>query len=289
MSKLVRAISENGGAALSVLDSTRIVAAMEGYHHPSAVVSAALGRLLTGAALMAASLKSTRDALTLRVKGGGPAGLLLAVADGAGNVKGYAENPLADLPGRPDGKLDVGGVVGRNGLLTVIRDAGMKEPYIGQVPLVSGEIAEDLTAYYAASEQIPTVCALGVLVEKDLTIRRAGGYLLQLLPGATEEEISLLERNIAGMESLTRLLDAGKTAHDIIGQLLDGFHPQLLDESAAQYRCDCSLARTERIYRSLGQQELRRIAAEQEIVEIKCQFCNRAYHLRAADYLTAEG
>ncbi len=286
MSKLIRAISENGGAVVSILDSTAIVAEMERLHHPSAVVSAALGRLVTGAVLMAANLKSGDDSLTLRVKGDGPAGLLLAVADGRGNVKGYVENPIVELPPREDGKLDVGGAVGRDGTLTVIKDMG--QPYVGQVPLVSGEIAEDLTSYYATSEQIPTVCALGVLVERDLTIKRAGGYLLQLLPGATDQEISMLEENVGRMRSMTELLCDGKTPYEIIEEILKGFSPNVLDESEVQYYCDCSRDRVERAYISLGQDELRRIAAEQETVEMKCQFCNKAYHLHAADYVKRE-
>ena len=285
MSKLIRAISENGGAVLSVLDSTEIVAQMEAYHHPSAVVSAALGRLLTGAVLMAATLKSEEDSLTLRVKADGPAGLLLAVADGKGNVKGYVENPIVELPLREDGKLDVGGAVGHNGTLTVIKDIGLKEPYIGQIPLVSGEIAEDLTSYYATSEQTPSVCALGVLVNPDLTIKKAGGYLLQLLPGATDQEIDQLEQNIGKMKSVTAILDAGGTPQQIIDQVLEGFNPNLLDETPVQYYCDCSRERVERAYISLGQEELRKIAAEQETVELKCQFCNRSYTFNTADYI----
>ncbi len=288
MSKLIRAISENGGAVVSILDSTDIVAEVERLHHPSAVVSAALGRLVTGAVLMAATLKNDEDALTLRVKGDGPAGLLLAVADGRGNVKGYVENPIVELPPRADGKLDVGGAVGREGTLTVIKDIGLKEPYVGQVPLVSGEIAEDLTSYYATSEQIPTVCALGVLVERDLTIKKAGGYLLQLLPGATEQEISMLEQNVSRMKSMTELLCDGKTPYEIAEAVLEGFSPNVLDESEVQYHCDCSRDRVERAYMSLGQEELRKIAAEQETVELKCQFCNKAYHFRAADYVKPE-
>ena len=288
MSKLIRAISENGGAVVSMLDSTDIVAEVERLHHPSAVVSAALGRLVTGAVLMAATLKNDEDALTLRVKGDGPAGLLLAVADGRGNVKGYVENPIVELPPRADGKLDVGGAVGREGTLTVIKDIGLKEPYVGQVPLVSGEIAEDLTSYYATSEQIPTVCALGVLVERDLTIKKAGGYLLQLLPGATEQEISMLEQNVSRMKSMTELLCDGKMPYEIAEAVLEGFSPNVLDESEVQYHCDCSRDRVERAYMSLGQEELRKIAAEQETVELKCQFCNKAYHFRAADYVKPE-
>ena len=285
MSKLIRTISENGGAVLSILDSTEIVAQMEAYHHPSAVVSAALGRLLTGAVLMAATLKSEEDSITLRVKGDGPAGLLLAVADGKGNVKGYVENPVVELPLREDGKLDVGGAVGHNGTLTVIKDIGLKEPYVGQIPLVSGEIAEDITSYYATSEQTPSVCALGVLVNPDLTIRKAGGYLLQLLPGATEQEIDQLEQNIGKMKSVTSILDGGGTEEEIMNQVLNGFSPNVLDESQVQYHCDCSRKRVERAYMSLGQDELRKIASEQETVELKCQFCNRAYVFRTADYV----
>ena len=285
MSKLTRAISENGGAVLSILDSTEIVAQMEAYHHPSAVISAALGRLLTGAVLMAATLKNEEDSITIRVKGNGPAGLLLAVADGKGNVKGYVENPIVELPLREDGKLDVGGAVGHEGTLTIIKDIGLKEPYIGQIPLVSGEIAEDLTSYYATSEQTPSVCALGVLVNPDLTIRKAGGYLLQLLPGATDQEIDQLEQNIKKMQSVTTILNAGGTEEQIMQQVLDGFTPNVLDVSEVQYHCDCSRDRVERAYMSLGQDELRKIAAEQETVELKCQFCNRAYTFRTADYV----
>lgn len=285
MAKLVRAISENGGMVLSILDSTNIVREMERIHHPSAVVSAALGRLLTGSLLMAATLKNEKDSITVRVKGGGPAGILLVVADGKGNVKGYAENPLVELPARADGKLDVGGAVGNDGLLTVIRDSGVKEPYIGQIPLISGEIAEDLTSYYATSEQIPTVCALGVLVERDLTIKRAGGYLLQLLPGATEKEITQLEQNVSKLSSMTEMLENGHTVYEIIDMVLEGFDPNVLDETEVQYHCDCSRDRVERAYMSLGQEELQKIAAEQETVELKCQFCNRAYQFNTIDYI----
>ncbi len=285
MAKLVRAISENGGMVLSILDSTDIVSEMERIHHPSAVVSAALGRLLTGSLLMAATLKNEKDSITVRVKGGGPAGILLVVADGKGNVKGYAENPLVELPARADGKLDVGGAVGNDGLLTVIRDSGVKEPYIGQIPLISGEIAEDLTSYYATSEQIPTVCALGVLVERDLTIKRAGGYLLQLLPSATEKEITQLEQNVSKLSSMTEMLENGHTVYEIIDMVLEGFDPNVLDETEVQYHCDCSRDRVERAYMSLGQEELQKIAAEQETVELKCQFCNRAYQFNTIDYI----
>ena len=190
MANLIRGLSENGGVVFCGVDSTELVRRAEQLHTTSATCSAALGRLLTGASLMGSMLKDDGDKVTLRVQGGGPAGVLIACTDGTGNVKGCIDNPLVELPPKADGHLDVGGAVGRSGVLTVIRDNRLqKEPTVGQVPLVSGEIAEDLTRYYATSEQIPTVCALGVLVDKDLSILCAGGYLLQLLPGATEQNI----------------------------------------------------------------------------------------------------
>ena len=189
MAKIIRAISDMGGVVITVIDSTDIVKRMEEIHQTSAVVSAALGRFLTVSQLMAANLKSVDDSITLRIKADGPIGLLTVGCDGRGNCKGYVENNIVELPLRADGKLDVGGAVGRDGFLYVVKDIGLKEPYVGSIPLESGEIAEDITAYYAYSEQIPTVCALGVLVNPDLTIKRAGGYLLQLLTGATDEEL----------------------------------------------------------------------------------------------------
>ena len=207
MSNLIRGISENGGVVFCGVDSTEIVRTAEKLHTTSATCSAALGRLLTGVSLMGAMLKDDGDSITLRVSGGGPAGVVIACTDAHGNVKGCIDHPLVELPAKENGHLDVGGAVGKDGVLTVIRDNKLqKEPTVGQVPLVSGEIAEDITSYYAYSEQIPTVCALGVLVDKDLSIACAGGYLLQLLPGATDAEITRLEQNIAAMPSVTEML-----------------------------------------------------------------------------------
>lgn len=213
MSNLIRGISENGGVVFCGVDSTEIVRTAEKLHTTSATCSAALGRLLTGVSLMGAMLKDDGDSITLRVSGGGPAGVVIACTDAHGNVKGCIDHPLVELPAKENGHLDVGGAVGKDGVLTVIRDNKLqKEPTVGQVPLVSGEIAEDITSYYAYSEQIPTVCALGVLVDKDLSIACAGGYLLQLLPGATDAEITRLEQNIAAMPSVTEMLRAGRPA-----------------------------------------------------------------------------
>ena len=278
MANLIRGLSENGGVVFCGVDSTDIVRRAEQLHTTSATCSAALGRLLTGASLMGAMLKDDRDQITLRVFGGGPAGVVIACTDGTGNVKGCIDNPLVELPTKANGHLDVGGAVGTDGVLTVIRDNKLqKEPTIGQVPLVSGEIAEDITSYYAYSEQVPTVCALGVLVDKDLTILCAGGYLLQLLPGATDEEITRLEQNIAAMPSVTEMLRAGKTPKDMMELAMAGFDPEVLDQRQVEYRCDCSTQRTKEMLLSLGRKELEKMRDEDPHCEVVCHFCHTKY------------
>lgn len=274
---MLRGISENGGIVFYGVDSTEIVREMERLHKTSAVTTAALGRLLTAASMMGIMLKSTRDSVTIQVRGGGPAGRLLAVSDGTGNVKGYVENPVVELPPREDGHLDVGTAVGRDGTLDVIRDLGMREPYIGQVPLTSGEIAEDITSYFAISEQVPTVCALGVLVDTDLSVRCAGGFIVQLLPGATEQEIDLLEQNIKAMPSVTAMLEQGKTVRDMLDMALQGFQPDILDSYHVTYRCDCSRERVEGMLRSLGRSEVEKLRDEDPVAEVNCQFCDKIY------------
>ena len=286
MANLIRGLSENGGVVFCGVDSTDIVRRAEQLHTTSATCSAALGRLLTGASLMGAMLKDSRDQITLRVSGGGPAGVIIACTDGTGNVKGCIENPLVELPAKPNGHLDVGGAVGNNGVLTVIRDNKLqKEPTVGQVPLVSGEIAEDLTSYYATSEQVPTVCALGVLVDKDLSILCAGGYLLQLLPGATDEEITRLEQNIGAMPSVTEMLRAGKTPKDMMELAMAGFAPEVLDERTVQYQCDCSAERTKGMLLSLGRRELEKMRDEDPSCEVVCHFCHSKYQFDLNDLL----
>lgn len=274
---MLRGISENGGIVFYGVDSTEIVREMERLHKTSAVTTAALGRLLTAASMMGIMLKSTRDSVTIQIRGGGPAGRLLAVSEGTGNVKGYVENPVVELPPREDGHLDVGTAVGRDGTLDVIRDLGMREPYIGQVPLTSGEIAEDITSYFAISEQVPTVCALGVLVDTDLSVRCAGGFIVQLLPGATEQEIDLLEQNIKAMPSVTAMLEQGKTVRDMLDMALQGFQPDILDSYHVTYRCDCSRERVEGMLRSLGRKEVEKLRDEDPIAEVNCQFCDKTY------------
>ena len=280
MANLIRGLSENG------VDSTRIVRKAEKLHTTSATCSAALGRLLTGAALMGSMLKDDRDQITLRVSGGGPAGVVIACTDGTGNVKGCIDHPLVELPAKPNGHLDVGGAVGKDGVLTVIRDNRLqKEPTVGQVPLVSGEIAEDLTAYYAYSEQVPTVMALGVLVDKDLSILCAGGFMVQLLPGATDAEIDQLEKNIAAMPSVTTLLHEGKTPEDMMQLALAGFDPNVLDERDVHYQCDCSAERTKEMLFSLGRKELVRMRDEDPACEVVCHFCHSKYQYDLNDLL----
>lgn len=277
MANMIRALSKDGGAVICALNSTNIVTRMEEIHHPSAVVSAALGRLLTAASLMGSWLKDPGDSMTLRMEGGGPVGVMLAVCDGDANVRGYAQHNVVEIPLRADGKLDVGGAVGKDGTLAVIRDLGLKEPYIGQTPIASGEVAEDITAYYAASEQTPTVCALGVLVNPDLTIRKAGGFLLQLMPGAGEETIDAIERNVAQMPSITQLLADGGTPETMIEMAMAGLEPQITERRDTEYRCHCNREKTADILASLGMDEIEDMRQDSATAQVECHFCNRSY------------
>ena len=276
--QLVRAISKDGFVKAAAVSTRALTERARQIHQTSPVATAALGRLLAAGSMMGNELKGDGSSVTLRIKGDGPLGTLLVVADNEGNVRGSVQNPQIDLPIREDGKLDVGGAVGKDGVLTVIRDNRLqKEPTVGQVPLVSGEIAEDLTAYYAYSEQIPTVCALGVLVDKDLSIACAGGYLLQLLPGATDAEITRLEQNIAAMPSVTEMLRAGKTPQDMMELAMAGFDPQVLDTHEVKYQCDCSKERTKDMLLSLGRKELVKLRDEDPKCEVVCHFCHTKY------------
>ena len=275
--KLKRYLSGDGAVVCAVLDGTEMCREMERIHKTSAVCTAALGRLSMAASLIGYTLKNPGETVTVRLDGGGPAGILLAVADDLGNVKSYAENKLVELPLNAKGKLDVAGAVGTDGTIFVIKDIGMKEPYSGQTALVSGEIAEDVTQYFADSEQIPTACGLGVLVDPDLTVNCAGGYLIQLLPFAPESDIAQLEENLRDVTSVTELLRTGMTADDIAKKLLAGLEPSLLDESEPVYACDCSRERTERMLRALDEQTLRDMAAEMPEIEVCCHFCTNKY------------
>ncbi len=279
MGKLIRCITSDGLVMATALDSTDIVARAEQLHKTSAVVTAALGRLLTATSLMGNALKGENSTITVKIDGNGPSGAVIAVADSHGDVRGYAVNPVVEIPLKENGKLDVSGAVGRDGTLYVIKDLGMKEPYNGFVPIATGEIAEDIAAYYAVSEQIPTVCALGVLVNPDLTVRVAGGYIIQLLPAAYgyDEVIDKLENNIKIMKPITTLLDEGKDILEIVKIALDGFEVEVLEEQTAAYKCNCSRERFESALKSLNREELEEMAAEMEKAETVCQFCGSVY------------
>ena len=278
MAKVVRTISKDASVTATAIDALDIVSRIEQIHQPSAVVTAALGRLSIAASLMGIGLKGEKDTLTLRMNGNGPTGALIAVADSRGNVKSYVCNPVVEIPLNKYGKLDVAGAVGKEGTLSVVKDLGLKEPYCGQIPIASGEIAEDIASYFATSEQIPTVCGLGVLVNPDLTVKAAGGYLIQLLPFADESVIDIIEKNISEIPSVTQMLTSGMTAEDIAMRVLEGLEPNVLDEFDAQYRCDCSRERVERALISMGRRELEEMAEEQEISEVCCHFCDKKYN-----------
>lgn len=277
MGKLVRLISRDGDLTVIATDSTDIVREAHRIHGTTNVCSAALGRLLTAASLMGATLKGEDNSLTLRMNGNGPAGSIIAVSDYKGNVRGYISNPAVSLPLNAKGKLDVAGAVGADGTLTVMKDLGMKEPYIGQIPIVSGEIAEDITSYFAISEQIPSVCALGVLcAPKTGEIITAGGFLIQLLPTATDETIDKVEKGLSGIPSVTRMLTDGLSATEIAEKVLPGFTLEVLDESETEYRCNCSKKRVETALISMGADELKKMS-EDETTEVCCHFCDKKY------------
>ncbi|HBI85355.1 MAG TPA: Hsp33 family molecular chaperone HslO [Ruminococcus sp.] len=280
---LKRYLSADGAVVCAVLDGTEMCREMERIHKTSAVCTAALGRLSMAASLIGYTLKNPGDTVTVRIDGGGPAGVLLAVADDLGNVKSYVEQPVVELPLNAKGKLDVAGAVGTDGTLFVIKDIGLKEPYSGQTALVSGEIAEDVTQYFADSEQVPSACGLGVLVDPDLTVNCAGGYLIQLLPFAPESDIAQLEQNLKDVTSVTEMISGGMTADDIAQKLMAGLDAELLDESEPMYACDCSRERTERMLRSLDVPTLRDMAAEMPEIEVCCHFCNKKYVFTPAE------
>ena len=286
MGKFVRAMGKAGNVVCYALESTDMVARAESIHHTSAVVTAALGRLMTAASMMGAMLKGEGQSVTLRVSADGETGSVIAVADHLGNVKGYAMNPVVELPLNQYGKLDVSGAVGKNGNLYVIKDVGMKEPYIGLTPLVSGEIAEDITHYFAVSEQIPTACGLGVLVNPDLTVKAAGGYILQLLPGASEADVDALEQNVKAMPPVSTLVSQGIGAEGVARLALAGMDPEILDQRDVEYRCDCTRERVEKALVSLGSTELRKMAEEDGKAEVCCHFCSKKYRFSREEIIS---
>ena len=277
MNKLVRMISEDGTLYCLAVDSTEMVREMQHIHNTSKVCSAALGRLITGASMMGVLLKGEKNTLTLKMSGGGPASPVVAVANSKGQVKGYVGDSRVNLPLNNKGKLDVSGAVGKDGFLTVIKDLGMKEPYCAQTPIISGEVAEDITAYYATSEQTPTVCALGVLVDPQTEeVLLAGGFLIQLLPTAGEDTISLVEKSLEGIKPVTTMLAEGLTPEEICKTVLSEFPMQFLDRENVEYKCDCSTERVTRALIGAGEEGLREMA-EDEQTEVCCHFCNKKY------------
>ena len=284
MGKIVRALSEDGGVLCSAINSTDMVREMSRLHGASPVVTAALGRMTTAASIMGGMLKYEGDTLTLRINGGGPCGTLTAVSDYRGNVKCCVGNAAATVPLKDDGGLDVAGVIGNDGTLTVVKDMGLKEPYCGQIPLASGNIADDITKYYAVSEQLPTVVSLGMIFGEG-TIEAAGGFMVQVVPPVSEASVQVLEKNLANMNSINEMLAQKLDPEQIALTALAGLGGDVLDSWEARYYCDCSRERTRGILMTLGKEEIERLAEEQEETEVCCHFCNKKYVFSADELL----
>lgn len=283
---ILRGVSNDGKIRIFAAETTELVNRAQQIHHSYPIATAALGRLLTAAAMMGTMLKGENDTLTLRIKGDGPLEGVLAVGNAKGEVKGYCVNPGVVLPDKVPGKLNVGGAVGK-GTLAVICDMGMKEPYVAQIELVSGEIAEDLTAYYAISEQVPSAIALGVLVDTDGSVIKAGGFILQLMPESTDEDAKRLEKTIAALPPITTMLKDDMTCEDIIFRVTEGFDMLVYHEAVTPaYVCDCSRERVERALISMGRDEMQKLIDEQGHAELTCQFCDKVYQFNK-DELTA--
>ena len=271
--QLVRAISRDGTVNAVAVTTRCLTEEARQIHHTLPVATAALGRALAAASMMGNALKDSGSSVSLQFRGGGPLGPVLAISDNLGNVRGTVGDPGVELPLRPDGKLDVGAAVGTEGTLTVIRDLRMKEPYVGSVALLSGEIADDLAAYFVESEQIPSACGLGVLVDRDQSVRAAGGYLIQLLPGAGEDVISRVEGGVLAAGAVTKLLEGNDDPERMLRTILSDFDVEILETSPIAYRCDCSRDRMRRALLSLGPQELRTILESDGQADLSCRFC----------------
>lgn len=273
---MIRATAAEAQIRAFAVTSRDLAETARSRHDLSPVVTAALGRLMTGAVMMGGMLKGEKDMLTLQVNGDGPVGGLTVTADSQGNVKGYAQSPQAMLPPNAAGKLDVGGIIGK-GYLTVIKDMGMKEPYSSQVALQSGELGDDLTYYFAASEQVPSCVALGVLMEKNNTVKQAGGFIIQLMPFAQEEVIKKLEEKIAGIASVTSMLEEGRTPERILELILGDMGLEIMEKTPVQFKCNCTKERVEKVLLSLGKKEIEEMIADGEEVKLHCHFCNKDY------------
>ena len=280
---LVRGMTMDGMVKVVAIRSTELVRRGAQIQGTTPNATAAFGRALTAASMMGNMQKVDNGSMTLQIKGGGPIGTIVCVSDATGNVRGYVYEPQVPLVEKHPGKLDVGATVGKDGTLTVIRDLQMKEPYVGSVPLVTGEIGDDVTAYFAQSEQTPTACALGVLVDRDCTVKVAGGYLIQLLPGATEETIDAVEKGIQRAGAVTAMLEQGMTPEDILGQVLGDLGVVFMETTEVSYKCYCSRERVTAALISLGKDELKQIADEGEEFPVGCQFCDETYRFTPED------
>ena len=281
--RIVRAISTDGMVQAAAICSRDLTERARQIHKTLPVATAALGRTLAAASMMGNALKSDGASLTLQFKGGGPLGTVLAVSDNEGNVRGYVTNPHVDIPLRKDGKLDVGTAVGHEGTLTVIKDLHMKEPYVGTIDLLGGEIAEDVAGYFVESEQIPTACALGVLVDRDQSVKAAGGYLIQLMPGAAEDTIAKVEGGIMAAGAVSAILEKNDDPEAMLRTVMSDFDLKVLETCPVEYRCYCSRERVERALISLGREELEQMLSEQGGCQLTCQFCDAVYEFTAED------
>lgn len=273
---IIRATAAGGEIRAFAVTGRGVAEQARAAHNTSPVATAALGRLLLGAGMMGIMMKGEKDLLTIKIQGDGPIGSLLVTANAGGQVKGYAANPEVMLPPNEKGKLDVGGALGV-GVLSVIKDLGLKEPYVGQSILVSGEIADDLTYYFATSEQVPSSVALGVLMNKENTVRQAGGFIIQIMPGASEEVIDRLEEVISGLDPITAMLDQGKTPELILEHILGEFQLEINERLPIVFACDCNKQRVEKALISIGKKELQEMIDEGEEIEVNCHFCNQHY------------
>ncbi len=282
MDYIVRATAANAQIRAFACTTKEMVETARLAHNTSPVMTAALGRLLSAGAMMGTMLKGEKDLLTLQIKGDGPGKGIMVTADANGNVKGYPLVADAILPANALGKLDVSGILGA-GYLNVIKDMGLKEPYVGQVQLQTGEIAEDLTYYFATSEQVPSSVGLGVLMEKNNTVKQAGGFIIQLMPFTEEEVIARLEENLSKVASVTSMLETGKTPEGILETLLEGLDIEFTETTKTQFLCNCSKSRIEKALISIGMDELQEMIAEDQPIEVKCHFCNKAYEFTVDD------
>lgn len=283
MGKIVRYITKDGSAFIIAADSTDAVYKMERIHKPSAAVTAGMGRLMTAASLMGVMLKDKDDSVTLRFNGNGPAGCVIAVSDWQGNCRISVENPIVELPLNSKGKLDVSGALGSSGYLYVVKDIGLKEPFIGTTQIVSGEVAEDITNYFAVSEQTPSVCSLGVLINPDLTVNCAGGFLIQLLPGCPENIIDVLEKNISVLPPVTQMLSGKMTVDEMAAKAMGGLDLDKLDETEFTYKCNCSRQKAQAAMLAAGKKELEDMLKDGKPAVVECHFCDKRYEFDLED------